>query len=311
MKKLIIDTDCGIDDALAISMALTDPCVEVLALTCVSGNVQLPHVLRNVGIVLDAVGAGAIPIFAGADRPLLMQAVHASEVHGSDGLGDAGFPDTARRPEKETAALALIRLARQHPGAILVPLGPLSTIALALAIEPALPNLLGGTVLMGGAAHGIGNASPVAEFNIYADPEAAAMVFERGLNPIIVDWEATLARPLLWESWDRLMAAGPLGQHFIAPMNAQLTERARARGRQGVLMPDPLAMAVALDIDCATLYEAHVSVDIGWSVARGMTAVDRRPQAARPNARIVSAVDSHRFESMIERACAAACTSAA
>lgn len=306
-KKLIIDTDCGVDDALAIAMALADPSAEVLALTCVSGNVPLDKVQRNVGIVLDAMGAGAVPIYRGASRPLLMAPFHADEVHGSDGLGDVGFPDTARRPEAEAAALAIVRLARQNPGAILVPLGPLTNVALALAIEPELPKLLGGTVLMGGAVHGTGNASPAAEFNIYADPEAAAMAFDRGLRPIVLDWEVTLATPILWEHWDRMMAAGPIGERFIGPMNAQFSERARARERPGILMPDPLAMAVALDEGCATIYEGAVAVDTGWSAARGMTTLDRRWSPAPPNARIVSAVDSARFEALIERACAAAC----
>ncbi|HMO58653.1 MAG TPA: nucleoside hydrolase [Roseiflexaceae bacterium] len=306
-RKLIIDTDCGIDDALAMLMALADPSVEIIGITCVSGNVELHKVLRNVGIVLDAVGAGAIPIYSGASRPLLMPPVHAGEVHGGDGLGDAGFPDTTRRPEEESAVEAIVRLARTNPGAILVPLGPLTNVALALAIEPDLPQMLGGTVIMGGAFNGIGNASAAAEFNIWADPEAAAMVFDRGLRPTVLDWEVTAATPISWAAWDRLMAAGQIGERFIGPMNSHLQGRARERGRPGILMPDPLAMAVVLDEACAQIYDAAVAVDTGWSAARGMTTVDKRWDAAPPNARIVSSVDSARFEAMIERTCALPC----
>ncbi len=306
-QQLIIDTDCGVDDALALLMALADPNVEILGITCVSGNVALPKVLNNVGRVLDAVGAGPIPIFRGASRPLLMAPYHADEVHGDDGLGDAGFPDTARRPSDEPAALAIVRLARAHPGATLVPLGPLTNVALALAIEPDLPRLLGGTVLMGGAFKGTGNSSAAAEFNIYADPEAAALCFDRGLDPTCLDWEVTMATPLLWPVWDRLMAAGPIGGRFVGPMNLSLTERTRGRARPGILMPDPLAMAVVLDPACATSIRAAVAVDTGHSAARGMTTHDRTWHPAPPNATIVTSVDTDRFAALVERACALPC----
>jgi purine nucleosidase len=302
-KKLIIDTDCGIDDAIAILMALADPAVEVIGITCVSGNVPLDLVTRNVAIVLDAVGAGAVPIFRGADRPLLGAAVHASSVHGQDGLGDAGFPTSTRRVEPESAVLGLVRLARDNPGAALIPLGPLTNVALALVIEPELPRLLGETVLMGGAVQAIGNTTPVAEFNIYADAEAAAIVFERGLNPTVLTWEATLETPIVWAEWDRLLAAGPIGSRFVAPMTAAQSNRAHERQRPGILMPDPLAMAALLDKDCATTYSAVVDVDTSHGIARGLTALDRSGMTGRPhNAKIVSKVDPARFGLLIERA---------
>ncbi len=302
-KKIIIDTDCGIDDAIAILMALADPAIEVIGITCVSGNVALDLVMRNVAVVLDAAGAGSVPIFRGADRPLLGAAVHASSVHGQDGLGDTGFPASARRVEPEPAALALARLARDNPGATLIPLGPLTNVALALAIEPELPRLLGETVLMGGAVQATGNATPVAEFNIFADAEAAAMVFERGLNPTVLTWEATLETPVVWAEWDRLLAAGPIGSQFVAPITAALSDRAHERQRPGILMPDPLAMAALLDKDCATIYSATVDVDTSHGIARGLTALDRSGITGRPhNARIVSTVDRARFGQLLERA---------
>ena len=302
-KKLIIDTDCGIDDAIAILMALADPAIEVVGITCVSGNVPLDLVTRNVAIVLDAAGAGAIPIFRGADRPLLGAAVHASSVHGQDGLGDAGFPASARGIEPEPGVLALASLARDNPGATLLALGPLTNVALALAVQPDLPRLLGATVLMGGAVHALGNATPVAEFNIYADAEAAAMIFERGLNPTVLTWETTLETPVVWAEWDRLLAAGPIGSRFVAPMTAAQSNRAHERQRPGILMPDPLAMAALLDKDCATTYSATVDVDTSHGIARGLTALDRSGVTGRPhNAKIVSKVDPARFGRLLERA---------
>lgn len=307
-KQVIIDTDCGIDDALAILMALLDPAIEVVAFTCVAGNVGLNHVKRNVGIVLDAVGAKHIPIYAGADRPIFGPLVDAAHVHGGDGLGDAGFPPTARAVEKEHGALALARLARAYPGATLVALGPLTNVALALAVEPELPNLYGETIIMGGAVHAKGNASAVAEFNIYADPESAQMVLDRGIDPILLPLEAMYGAPIDWDTWDRLVDAGPIGRRFIAPMTAAMRERYRKRDRPGIFWPDPLTMAVLLDPSCAQTYRGAIAVDVGHSAARGMTTLDWRTyDPAPPNATIVDSVDLARFTAMVEHVCKAEC----
>jgi purine nucleosidase len=302
-KKLIIDTDTGIDDAVAILMALAAPDCEVVAITAVSGNVPLDLVQRNVGIVLDAAGSYPIPTFRGADRPLFAPPVHAASVHGQDGLGDAGFPASSRPIEREPAAQALVRVARENPGATLIALGPLTNVALALALEPDLPQLLAGTVLMGGAVRAHGNVTPVAEFNIYADAEAAAMVFARGLNPTVLDWEATMATPVPWDAWEALLAAGPIGAQFVAPMTAGHARRGRERGRPGILWPDPLAMAVVLDPACATTYPTRIDVDTSRGVGHGMTALDTVGRSGLPhNAQIVAEVNLDRFTALLERA---------
>ncbi|MCS7352487.1 MAG: nucleoside hydrolase, partial [Anaerolineae bacterium] len=141
-KRLVIDTDAGIDDAIAIWMALADPAVELVAITAVSGNVPVDQVVRNIGIVLDLAGAGPIPFFRGASQPLVGPPVHAMDIHGQDGLGNAGFPPSSRHPEPGPAPWALVELARRFPGELfLVALGPLTNVALALAIEPDLPRL--------------------------------------------------------------------------------------------------------------------------------------------------------------------------
>lgn len=307
-KKMIIDTDVGIDDAIAILMGLANPEWQIVGVCGVSGNVGLEHVMRNIGVVLDAAGAGDVPIFRGADRPLIAPLHHAASVHGDDGLGDVGWPASARPIADEPAAQAIVRLAREHPGATLLALGPLTNLALAVALEPRLPELLGQTVLMGGAVRALGNASAVAEFNIYADAEAAAMVFARGLNPLVIGWELTLETPVLWPRWDAIVGAGTIGSRFVARTIEELMERTRERERPGILLPDPLAMAAVLDPGCATIYDATIDIDTGWSVARGMTAVDLRPYSGRPhNARVVAAIDSGRFEALLERAFAMEC----
>lgn len=310
--KLIIDTDCGVDDAIAILMAFADPAIEVIGITCVDGNVPLDLVMRNVAIVLDAAGAKTIPIFRGAARPLMGVSVHAHSVHGNDGLGDTGFPLSTRHVEPEPGILALVHMVTANPGCRLVALGPLTNLALALAIEPNLPNLLSSTVIMGGAVHGNGNTTPVAEFNIYADPEAAAIVFERGLNPTLLTWEATLATPVLWAEWGRLLSCGTVGSRFIAAITAASSSRAQERARLGILLPDPLAMGVLLDPSCATTYSAMLEVDTSHGIARGLTAVDCYGITGRPNnTQIVSAVDQSKFGALLERACKMECKLAA
>lgn len=302
-KQLIIDTDCGIDDAVAILMALAAPDYEVIGITCVSGNVSLAKVLRNVPIVLDAAGAGPIPIFAGASCPLLSALVDAAEVHGDDGLGDVGFPASQRAISPESGVMALVRLARENPGATLIALGPLTNVALALAIEPDLPQLLGATFVMGGAVQAVGNTTPVAEFNIYADAEAAAMTFARGLNPTVATWEATLSTPIAWDVWDGLVQAGPVGAKFVTPMLAASIARSRQRDRPGILLPDPLAMAALLDPGCVVSFPSTMMVDTSHGIAHGMTALDTRGMLGVPhNAQIVTGADTTRFAQLLERA---------
>lgn len=304
-QQLIVDTDAGIDDAIALLMALAAPECEIAAITTVSGNVPVNRVTRNVGVILDAAGASHIPVSVGADRPLLGPAVHAEYFHGEDGLGDAGFISSSRQPEGEHAVATLIRLAREHPGVYtLVALGPLTNVALALALEPELPKLLRATVMMGGAVHGRGNATAVAEFNIYADPEAAAMVFERGLNPVVLPWETTVETPVPWDIWQDLVESGPIGRSFVAPMMAHSTRRSRdERKTPGILLPDPLAMAIALDPACGRTHNGYVAVETSGSVARGLMAVDAHGITGKQaNASIVNYVNIEQLITMLEQA---------
>ncbi len=307
-KHLIIDTDCGVDDAIAILMALADPSVNIIGITCVDGNVPRDLVARNVAKVLDVAGATNIPIFVGAERPLIGPSVHAHDVHGFDGLGDAGFQISARLPDPEPGVLALVRLVTENPGTMLVALGPLTNLALALAIKPNLPTLLGATVIMGGAVQGSGNTTSVAEYNIYADPEAAAIVFERGLIPTLLTWEATLATPVRWVEWARLLNSGAIGSEFVRPITAVNSTKAHERARSGILMPDPLAMGVILDPTCATTYPAMLRVDTNHGIARGLTALDHHNSTGGPhNTQIVSAIDQNKFIKLLERACQMEC----
>ncbi|MCP4419280.1 MAG: nucleoside hydrolase, partial [Chloroflexi bacterium] len=187
----------GVDDAQAILMAAAHPNATIAAILAVGGNVGLEHTLRNSLTLVEMVGQ-EIPVFPGCDKPFVIFQEDAAFVHGQDGLGDVGFVPKTRQPETEHAALALTRMANEAPGAYtLVAIGPLTNIAVALKLDPALPTKLKRLVIMGGAVTAHGNTSNVsAEFNIYHDPEAAHVVFEAwgqsGKIIELIDWEATL-----------------------------------------------------------------------------------------------------------------------
>ncbi len=302
--SLIIDTDAGVDDAMAILMALAKPDCEVVAITTVSGNVHVDRVLSNVGIVLDVARAQEIPFYRGADRPLVGRPIDAVGVHGRDGLGDVGFPESRRAPQGMHAAVALVEIARRMEGqCTLVALGPLTNLALAVQLEPDLPRLLRGTVIMGGAFKGRGNVTPVAEFNVFCDPEAARVVFSSGFRPVVVSWDVALDTPVPWDEWDALLAKGEIGKRFVGPISARLRSLLAERGLDGMLVPDPLAMVAALEPGAVSLSDAWVDVEARGEVGRGLTVMGERLLAQRaPNARVALRVDGHALSALLERA---------
>lgn len=291
------------DDAIAILLALSSPSHHFAAITCVSGNVHVDQVIRNVPIVLDAVGADEIPIFRGAADPLHTARYDAARIHGSDGLGDVGFPPSRRPIEKEDGVGALVRMARSHPREYdLVTLGPLTNIALAIAMAPDFPNLFNSITVMGGATRGMGNVTAAAEFNIYADPEAAAIVFDRARKVTLMPWEICIDCLVPFGKWDLLTGAGTLGRNFVRPMTAKVGEALRSRGLAGISLPDPLAMAVALDEKIAITRQMRVEVETGGRLARGLTTtVDPRRTDKAPNAQVVTAIDQPKFHELLER----------
>ncbi len=305
--KVIVDTDAGIDDAIALLMTLAHPAAEVLAVTTVMGNVSLEQATHNTGVILDVAAAPDIPIFKGCARPLL-QCVppDAVSVHGADGLGGAGRPTTTRVPYSEPAGLALARLAREHPGQItLVTLGPLTNVALAIQLDADFLVNLGQLVIMGGSIDGRGNTTPAAEFNFLVDPEAAAFVFaachRARIEAVLVSWETTLAHPVPLTSWDSLITgAAPVAQ-FVQQMTGHVKRTWRS---SNVFWPDPLAVAVALAPEIIGEQERRlVAVEPARVASRGHTIVDYRfgPESA-PNARLVRKVDGVKFQNLLQQA---------
>jgi purine nucleosidase len=304
MPRLLIDTDPGVDDALALLMAYAHADVE--ALTVAAGNVGLAHTVRNACTLVELVGAGT-PVHPGCPTPLVQAPDEdAALVHGTDGFGDVGFAEPAPCPQDEHAALALVRLTREHPGELtLVALGPLTNLALAVRLDPGLPQRVARLVVMGGAVNGHGNTRTApAEFNIGFDPEAAQVVFAAFPQFDLVDWEATLRHTFDGDEFDRWLAAGDDRARFFGAIAGKARQYNAMRGRRGVIAADALAMAVALDPGCVTRDEhRHVAVELDGRLTRGATVVDWEGRLEKPaNARIVLDVDPARFAAMVRRA---------
>lgn len=302
--QLLIDTDPGVDDALAILMAHAH--ADIVGLSIAAGNVGLGHTTRNARTLIDLLGASA-PVFAGCPTPLVRAPEEdAAFVHGEDGFGDVGFPEPKAAAADETAALALLRLTRERPGELtLVALAPLTNLALALRLDPGLPQRVKRLVVMGGAVTGHGNTGKIpAEFNIGFDPEAAHVVFEAFPEFELVDWEATLRHAFDDAEFDAWLAAGDRRAEFFG----QVFRTARAfnakHDRRGVIAADALAMAVAIDPSIVTRSETrHVAVELDGRLTRGATVVDWANRLGRrANARIVLDVDQARFAAMVRRA---------
>lgn len=296
MARFIIDTDAGIDDAEAILMALGHPQTEVLAITTVAGNVGVAQVNHNVATILQMTGK-RVPVYAGSVLPLVEPWQGAGYFHLNDGLGDWDErPPCEPVIEQEHGPSALVRLARQNPGELtLVTLGPLTNIALAIRLDPDFLANIKRFVFMGGAANAVGNTPRMAaEFNIGADPEAAYIVLSSFAESTMIGWEATLAHPIPWQEYDRLCALPTPLAAFFRGITAKVTSQWRTLpGSKGHLLPDPLAMAVALEPSLILEQETrYVTVELGGSHARGQTIVNyTREDHGTANVHIVRRID--------------------
>lgn len=308
MERMIIDTDPGVDDAQAILMAAAHPTSKIEAILAVAGNVGFEHTLRNALTLTEVVGQD-IPVYPGCDRPLLHFQEDAAFSHGNDGLGDVGLVPQRRQAETEHAVTALIRMVNESPGEFtLAAIGPLTNVAVALKLDPALPHKLKRIVVMGGAVTGHGNTSSVtAEFNIYFDPEAAHIVFtaweEAGLLIDVVDWEATARHGFPKEVVARWLAMDTLKAEFFKKITVNGRKRTEALGRKTMYAADPLALAVLLEPDLVTQAEQHhLAVSMSDTVTRGQTVVDWKDRLGKPaNANIILAVDDERFQALMEQ----------
>ena len=291
--RAILDVDTGVDDAMAIALAVAAPTIDLIAVTTVAGNVGIEHTTPNTLRVLDFVGARHIPVYRGMSRPMDRPLHDAAHVHGNDGLGGADFPQSTRTVEPISAPQFLIDAARKEPGALtFIFVGPLTNLAVATALEPELPRLVKRLVIMGGAFRVPGNTTQSAEFNIFADPEAAAQVLAAGFDATWVGLDVTMQARLTRAEWDAL-------EHETAP-NAQVVYKAGAqmfhRGRAFNALHDPLAVAVAADPTFVDAPEELVEIETGgkWTGGATLLASMGRTPHGHPT-KVAKTVDSERF----------------
>jgi purine nucleosidase len=316
-RVFLIDTDTASDDVVALIMALRAPDVQVAAITVVAGNVPLAQATRNALYTAELCRSSA-PVYVGAGRPLLREPRDAQWFHGNDGLGEQGYPPPKRGPEHKHAVDAMIDVIAAHPGIVVVTLGPLTNLALALARSPEIARNVSRCVIMGGNPCTEGNVTPAAEFNMWVDPEAARMVLRSGLPIELVGWhlcrgEANLRPPDI----EYVLGLGTELARFAIDCNRIAMEaNLRQTGEAGIALPDPTAMAIALDSSICTLSSQHyVDVETDSQLTRGMTVVDRLGVAGDernravwqpllhggPNATICWKIDIPRWKSLLYR----------
>jgi purine nucleosidase len=271
--RMIMDVDTGIDDALALAIAVRHPQIELEAVLSVAGNVELKLTTRNTLRVLDWLGATQVPVAAGADVPLSGQATEASHWHGPDGLGGANLAESTRHARPDGVGYLIERVTAEPGELTLVCTGPLTNLALAAQREPRIVGYVKEVVLMGGVARPPGNATPVAEFNIYADPEAAAIVFSQAWRVTMVGLDVTNRVQLTREDRDALADNHSREAALIREVTRHHFE---TLGLDGVALHDPLAVEVAVDPSLVTLLETEVAVEVQGEYTRGQTVVDLR-----------------------------------
>ena len=298
-RRVIIDTDPGVDDALALLLAMRSPELQIEAITPVAGNVPLELTLPNALRLVEIAGRTDIPVAAGAKVPLTRRLVTAQYAHGENGLGGAIFPEPKTKPVDEPAAVLIRRIVRQYPHEVtIIPIGPLTNIATALALDPELASLIPGIVLMGGSLSG-GNITPAAEFNIYVDPEAARVVFQSGIPITMVGLDVTRKTSLTEEHVKVLRSANNPVSQAAAKIAGNAIEHNRQQGfLVGPNMHDSLAVATFLDPSVVTLEDFYVDVETTGELTAGETLgyspnagdLRRKGEAAQEHAKVNMAI---------------------
>ncbi|XP_029938851.1 inosine-uridine preferring nucleoside hydrolase [Salarias fasciatus] len=288
-KLVIIDTDCGIDDAQAIMMALVAPEVEILGITCTFGNAALDNVCQNVLRVLSVCERSEIPVFRGSAGPLVGAGNPFSDHFGGDGLGDVlqdKDPEWEKKIQKEHAVNAMIRLVSENQNQVsLVALGPLTNLALAVRLDPGFPQKLRELYIMGGNMEGKGNVTLCAEFNFAMDPESAYVVLEEYLCPTYVaSWEFSCRNGLPWEFFEELINQDAPAARFMKTITSQCSAYSQTslKNKRDVFFGplfvsyDAYAMAACIDGGLVTeSISCPVRVELQGAIGRGMMALDR------------------------------------
>ncbi len=305
MRRFLIDTDTASDDAVALVMALRHAEVDVEAITVVSGNVGLDQAVQNALYTVELCGAD-VPVYAGAASPLMRVLQTAEYVHGKDGMGDAGYPLSGRVPAEGRGAQVIVETILSAPGEItLVALGPLTNVAIAVLLAPEIASAVSRVVVMGGTGvNGPGNVSAMAEYNFWADPEAAAIVTRAGFPVEFVGWDISIASAVVdADRHEAMKAIGTPLSKFAVDIAQVVRRFAMENGLAGDDLPDPIAMAHAIDPSVATTSRLHVDVMVGDGPQRGVMEVDQLGFGdGEPNVKIVTHYPSDHFFSLLHAA---------
>ncbi len=324
-QRIIIDTDPGVDDALAILLAMRSPELTIEGITPVAGNVPLELTLPNALRLVEIGGRTDIPVATGASRPLMRKLITAAYAHGENGLGGVQFPEPKTKPVAESASQLIRRVVRAHPGEVtIIAIGPLTNLAVAFREDRELPRMVRSIYLMGGSLSR-GNVTPSAEFNLYVDPEAAQEVFHAGIPIVMIGLDVTRKAVLRDDYIKRLEAAANPSAQAAGKITRAIWDRMqRANASGGPVMHDSVAVAAFLDPAVVKLQDYYVEVETAGEFTAGETlgysrAPIRRsaPLAAgtakpdlsdfKPNAKVAMDLDADRFfELLVGRLTAAA-----
>lgn len=306
MIPAILDCDPGLDDVMAILLAART--LDLIGITVVHGNAPLAATERNARQIVELAGLTHIPVVPGMDRPLLRAPHHALEIHGERGLGGHTLPEPTVAPHPQHAVDFIIEQSHRVPDLHLVPVGPLTNIAAALLKDPTLPSRVAQICLMGGSTS-FGNSTAAAEFNIYADPEAAHIVFTSGIPIKMVGLNVTRQVPATPDRRAAVRAAGGRTASVAADLLDFFSDQVRSIfGLPGGAMHDPLAVLVLTDPEVVRFQKMHVAVELRGEHTYGMTVCDVRGvqhgedgleigvrRGATPNAEVAVEVEPERF----------------
>ncbi len=304
MKHIILDTDPGVDDALAFILAFNSPELKVEAITTVAGNVNHTKGHRNAKQLIEFLGVD-VPVCAGAVKPLIKHLGHAEDVHGNTGLGEAQLPEPTLETDSRSAVEMILEKANELGKKLtLVAVGPLTNIASAILADSDLPSKIDKLVIMGGAffltPSGHGNVNAVAEFNIWVDPEAANIVFSSGI-PIVAAGLDTTSLPenrMSVEMFNRITSKGNRTTDLVDDLCRKMVQRSN-----GFSLHDPQAIAYVVKPELFTTEPYYAVVECDSNLTRGMTVVERRRRRKDPppaNVDVIVKVDSEEFHTLVE-----------
>ena len=304
-RKIIIDTDPGQDDAVAILLALASPELDLLGITCVAGNVPLELTAKNARIVCELAGRPETRVFAGCDRPMARKLVTAEHVHGKTGLDGITLPDPTMPLQDQHAVDFLIETLRSEPAGTvtLVPIAPLTNIATAMERAPDIIPRIQEIVLMGGAYFEVGNITPTAEFNIYVDPEAAKIVFGAGVPITVMPLDVTHKALTTHARVEAFRNAGRVGPAVASWTDFFERFDKEKYGSEGAPLHDPCTVAWLLRPELFSGRHVNVEIETGSDLTLGMTVADWwRVTKRAPNATFIGDVDADGyFALLVER----------